>query len=264
VLVDRIAMQTSTTSSKELDGQVAIVTGSSSGIGRATALALASAGADLVVHAAHQREGVDATAKQVRDWGQEAIVVMADFYDPAQVHALAEQSWNWRGGVDILVNNAGAEVLMGSAAKAAYDEKLHRLWQIDVLGSIRLARSIGQRMQARGRGVIVNIGWDQVDSGMAGDTGELFATTKGAVTAFTRSLAKSLAPQVRVNCVAPGWIKTAWGESASQAWQERAKNESLLARWGTPEDVAQAIRFIASPQASFVTGQVISVNGGRV
>jgi len=79
VLVDRIAMQTSTTSSKELNGQVAIVTGSSSGIGRATALALASAGADLVVHAAHQREGVDATAKQVRDWGQEAIVVMADF-----------------------------------------------------------------------------------------------------------------------------------------------------------------------------------------
>src|SRR5262245_48391284 len=157
-------MQTST--SKDLNGQVAVVTGSSSGIGRATALALAGAGANVVVHAAHHREAADATAKQIRDSGQEALVLMANFSDAAQLDDLAEQSWNWRGGVDILVNNAGAEILMGSAAKATFDEKLNRLWQIDVLGSIRLARSIGGRMQTRGHGVIVNIGWDQVDSGM--------------------------------------------------------------------------------------------------
>src|SRR5262245_56230868 len=139
-------MQTST-SSKDLNGQVAIVTGSSSGIGRATALALAAAGADVVVHAAHHREVADATVKQIRDSGQEAIVVMADFSDTAQLDEFAEKSWNWRGGVDVLVNNAGAEILMGSAAKATFDEKLNRLWQIDVLGSIGLARMIGRRMQ---------------------------------------------------------------------------------------------------------------------
>ena len=97
---------------------------------------------------------------------------------------------------------------------------------------------------------------------MAGDSGELFAAAKGAVMAFSKSLARSLAPEVRVNCVAPGWIKTDWGAGASQYWQDRAKSESLLARWGTPEDVAAIVRWLASPAAGFVTAQTIMVNGG--
>ncbi len=97
---------------------------------------------------------------------------------------------------------------------------------------------------------------------MAGDSGQLFAAVKGAIMAFSRSLARSLAPEVRVNCLAPGWIKTAWGEGASECWQERAERESLLARWGTPEDVARVARFLVSPAAGFLTGQIIHVNGG--
>jgi 3-oxoacyl-[acyl-carrier protein] reductase len=99
---------------------------------------------------------------------------------------------------------------------------------------------------------------------MEGDSGELFAATKGAIMAFTRSLALSLAPTVRVNALAPGWIKTAWGESASAAWQVRALRETPLARWGTPDDVAHAARFLVSPDAAFLTGQVLRVNGGAV
>ena len=102
-------------------------------------------------------------------------------------------------------------------------------------------------MKAQGRGSIVTMGWDQAETGMEGDSGELFAATKGAVLAFTRSLALSLAPEVRVNAVAPGWIKTAWGESASGAWQDRVLRETPLARWGTPEDVAEAARFLVGP-----------------
>ncbi len=117
-------------------------------------------------------------------------------------------------------------------------------------------------MKDRGSGVILNIGWDRALHGMEGDSGELFAATKGAVMAFTASLAKSLAPQVRVNCLAPGWIKTKWGEKAPDYWHQRAVGESLLRRWGTPEDVARVARFLASPAAAFVTGQVIPVNGG--
>ena len=117
-------------------------------------------------------------------------------------------------------------------------------------------------MADREGGSIVTIGWDQAATGMEGDSGELFAATKGAVMSFTRSLAKSLAPKVRVNCVAPGWIRTAWGEGASESWQSRAIRESLLGRWGTPEDIAAAVHWLVSPRAAFVTGQVINVNGG--
>ena len=109
-------------------------------------------------------------------------------------------------------------------------------------------------MKQRGSGSILNIGWDQAATGMEGDSGEMFATTKGAVMAFTLSLAKSLAPEVRVNCIAPGWIKTDWGEEASDYWQQRAIGESLLQRWGTPEDIAKAARFLASDEATFING----------
>jgi 3-oxoacyl-[acyl-carrier protein] reductase len=108
------------------------------------------------------------------------------------------------------------------------------------------------------------MGWDQAETGMESDSGQLFAAAKGAVMAFTKSLALTLAPEVRVNCLAPGWIKTAWGETASQTWQERAVRESPLERWGTPEDVARAARWLASPAADFLTGQIIRVNGGAV
>ena len=99
---------------------------------------------------------------------------------------------------------------------------------------------------------------------MEGDSGQLFAAIKGAVMCFTRSLALSLAPEVRVNCVAPGWIRTAWGETASATWQERVREETPLRVWGLPEDVAETAVWLASSSARFITGQTIRVNGGAV
>ncbi len=245
-----------------LAGQTAVVTGSSSGIGRAIAVELARAGADVLVHARQNRAGADATATQVRSLRREPHVLLADLADPAEQDRLVEAAWQWRP-IDVWVNNAGADVLTGPAAEWSFEDKLAALWQVDVVASLRLARAVGVRMKARGRGAIVNIGWDQVDSGMAGDSGELFAAAKGAVMAATRSLAGSLAREVRVNCVAPGWIRTAWGERASAAWQARARRESLADRWGEPEDVARTVVWLVSPAASFVNAQVIHVNGGR-
>ncbi len=167
------------------------------------------------------------------------------------------------GPIDIWINNAGADVLTGEAANWSFEEKLAALWKVDVVASLRLSRAVGQRMRERGHGVILNMGWDQAETGMAGDSGEMFAAVKGAVMAATRSLAKSLAPQVRVNCIAPGWIRTDWGQKASAEWQERAKCESLLARWGEPEDVARVACFLVSPAAEFINGQIIPINGGR-
>jgi 3-oxoacyl-[acyl-carrier protein] reductase len=245
-----------------LAGQTAVVTGSSSGIGRAIALALAEAGADVLVHARRSRAAADEVATAIRDLGRNADVDLCDLADETTLAPLVERAWGWRGKVDLWINNAGADVLTGEAARWPFERKLAQLWSVDVAATIHLSRLAGARMHARGSGSIINIGWDQVEYGMGGDSGELFAATKGAVMAFTRSLAKSLAPRVRANCVAPGWIQTAWGEHASDYWQQRAKRESLLERWGTPADVAQAVLFLSSPSAAFITGQVLPVNGG--
>jgi len=112
--------------------------------------------------------------------------------------------------------------------------------------------------------VILTMGWDQAETGMEGDSGQLFGAAKAAVIAFSKSLAVSLAPAVRVNCLAPGWVRTAWGAGASAAWQERVRRETPLGRWGEPEDVAGAAVWLASDAAAFVTGQVVRVNGGAV
>jgi 3-oxoacyl-[acyl-carrier protein] reductase len=243
-------------------GQIAVVTGGSGGIGRAVALELARGGADVVVHGCRRREAAEEVAGEIRQLGRTTTVVLADLAENKPREDFAEAAWSWRGGVDIWVNVAGADVLTGAAAGWTFERKLEALWRIDVAGTIGLSRDIGGRMKARGQGVILNIGWDQAEQGMAGDSGEMFATIKGAVIAFTRSLAQSLAPEVRVNCLAPGWIRTAWGERAPDYWQERATRQALRGRWGTPEDVAQAAAFLASPAADFITGQVVAVNGG--
>jgi 3-oxoacyl-[acyl-carrier protein] reductase len=127
-----------------------------------------------------------------------------------------------------------------------------------------LARDAARRMISAGGGVILNMGWDQAETGMAGDSGQLFGATKAAVMTFTKSLAVSVAPSVRVNCLAPGWIRTAWGQRASDSWQQRAAREAPLGRWGTPEDVARVARFLCSPAAGFMTGQVVRINGGAI
>ncbi len=247
----------------ELGGRVAVVTGSSGDIGRAIALELAAAGADCLIHGRANREGAEATAAEVRRGGRQAELLLADLAETDQQDDFAARAWAWRGHVDIWINNAGVDTLTGAAAEWSFEQKLTALLQVDVLATVRLSRAVGTRMKQRGSGTIINIGWDQSETGMAGDSGELFAATKGAVAAFTRSLAQSVAPEVRVNCIAPGWIKTAWGRQASDAWQERAVGESLLGRWGTPEDVARMARFLVSPAAAFINGQVIAVNGGR-
>jgi 3-oxoacyl-[acyl-carrier protein] reductase len=257
---------TTTFATNELCGKIAVVTGSSSGIGRAIALELARAGADVVAHGRSNRAGAEATKREIEGIGCNATALFADVSDPTSHASFVEQAWEWRGGVDVWINNAGADVLTGENANLSFDEKLAILWQVDVLATIRLSRLVGERMQQRGHSqedaVILNLGWDQAEHGMAGDSGEMFAAIKGAVMSFSKSLAHSLAPTVRVNCLAPGWIKTSWGDDASEYWQERARRESLLDRWGTPEDVARVARFLASPAASFITGQVIPVNGG--
>jgi 3-oxoacyl-[acyl-carrier protein] reductase len=251
-------------STVNLQGMRTIVLGSTSGIGRAVALALAGAGADVIVHGRSSKKAAEDVAGLVRERGGKSAVLMADLADRSSGDRLVDQAWSLWGGLDAWLHLAGADTLTGPAAKLSFDAKLDLLWSVDVVPTIRLCRSVGRRMVSQRSGSIVTMGWDQAETGMEGDSGELFAATKGAILAFTRSLALSLAPSVRVNAVAPGWIKTAWGKTASQAWQDRVIEETPLARWGTPEDVAAAACFLVSDAAAFLTGQIIRVNGGSI
>jgi 3-oxoacyl-[acyl-carrier protein] reductase len=251
-------------SSDQLQGLRAAVLGSTSGIGEATALALASRGADVVVHGRSSNEAAERVAGTIQRMGRKAHVVMGDLSDRVESDRVADEAWSVWDGLDAWLHFAGADTLTGRGRKLDFETKLDTLLAVDVVATMRLTRDIGRRMKARGAGSIVTMGWDQAESGMEGDSGELFAATKGAIMAFTRSLALSLAPTVRVNAVAPGWIKTAWGESASKRWEDRVLRETPLGRWGTPDDVARVACFLVSPAAEFFTGQVVRVNGGAV
>ena len=248
----------------DLSGCRAVVTGASSGIGRAIALELARGGADVLVHCGSSLSQAQIVRDECRTLGRESEVLSQDVSEASSLAEFVERAWQCWGGIEIWINNAGADLLTGSGARLEYSERLQRLFEVDIRSTIHLARDVGRRMRETGRGVILNIGWDQAERGMAGDSGELFAAAKSAVMGFTRSLAMSLAPKVRVNCIAPGWIRTAWGEQASETWQQRVLDETPLARWGTPEDVACLARFLASDQAAYITGQVININGGAV
>ncbi len=247
---------------RELAGLRAFVAGSSSGIGRAVALELAEAGADLIVHGHRSHESVEAVAKELRLFGGNVESLVADIADPGECERLVADAWG--DGLEIFVQCAGVDLLTTEAVDWPFDRKWEALSSVDVAGTMRLCRALGERMAARRGGSIVTIGWDQAETGFAGESGQLFGAAKSAVMAFTKSLARTLAPSVRVNCVAPGWIKTAWGESASESWQSRVASETPLARWGLPEDVAAAVRWLVSTGAAFITGQVVRVNGGVV
>lgn len=249
---------------RELSGLRALVTGSTSGIGRAIALELAAAGADVIVHGRRSAERAAEVTALCQQHQVRARCLMADLADEAALGQFVTEAWQAWDGLDIWVNNAGADTLTGAAAHWPFERKLAELWAVDVRATMLLSRRVGGLMKQRGRGVLLTMGWDQAATGMEGDSGQLFGAVKGAIMAFTKSLALSLAPEVRINCIAPGWIRTAWGETASHVWQDRVLRETPLKRWGTPQDIAHAARWLASPAAEFLTGQVINVNGGVV
>jgi 3-oxoacyl-[acyl-carrier protein] reductase len=241
-----------------------VVTGASTGIGRACAMELARDGWNVALHYRRSVDSARQVARAIESLGGQTRLLQADLDESDACESLVEQAWEETGGFAGWVQAAGADLLTGPESKWPFEKKLDYITRVDLVGTIRCTRAAGRRLAERGDGVMVTVGWDQSATGMAGDSGELFAAVKGGIAAFSRSLAKSLAPRVRVNCVAPGWIKTAWGETASSVWQERACREASLARWGTPDDIAQAVVFLASDRSSFVTGQTLCVNGGAV
>jgi 3-oxoacyl-[acyl-carrier protein] reductase len=245
---------------RRLDGVRAVVTGASSGIGAAIAQAFGEAGATvLVTHRDSEREAA-AVAEPI-----EALVVQADLRTRDACEALVTEAGERLGGLDLWVNNAGADVLTGKAAEWEWEDKLDLLLAVDLKGTVACSYAVGAVMREQpSGGTILNMSWDHVTAGLAGENPELFSAVKGGVLAFSKSLARSLAPRVRVNVLCPGWIETRFGEQADRDFHRSVAESTPLGRWGRPEDVAAAALWLASPEAAFVTGQAVNVNGGVV
>jgi 3-oxoacyl-[acyl-carrier protein] reductase len=247
---------------RRLDGVRAVVTGASSGIGAAIAEAFGGAGAAVLLTHRDSAEAASAVAERV---GGRALVAQADLGESDACEALVAQARDRLGGLDVWVNNAGADVLTGEAAGWDWERKLDLLLAVDLKGTIACSYAAGAVMRDQpGGGTIVNMSWDHVTAGMAGDNPELFSAVKGGVLAFSKSLARGLAPRVRVNVLCPGWIETAFAQGADREFHRSVAESTPLGRWGRPEDVAAAALWLASPEAGFVTGQAVNINGGVV
>jgi 3-oxoacyl-[acyl-carrier protein] reductase len=241
------------------------VTGASSGIGRAIAEVYAAEGAVVLLSHRASPERAREVSDAIAARGGRALVRQADLATRDACERLVAEARDELGRVDVWVNNAGADVLTGEAAAWEWERKLDVLLAVDLKGTIACSYAIGDIMRDQERGgAIVNMSWDHVTSGMAGENPQLFAAVKGGVLAFSKSLARSLAPDVRVNVLCPGWIETSFGEQADPDFRRSVARDTPLGRWGRPEDVAGAALYLASPEAAFVTGQAIGVNGGVV
>lgn len=166
--------------------------------------------------------------------------------------------------IDVWINNAGADILTGQATQLARRQKLDTVLTVDLRGTVLASWAAVDLMRKQGGGNIINMAWDHVNVGMEGENPVLYSAAKGGVASFSRSLARDVAPDIRVNILAPGFIETAFGEGANPNFRQKVVEMTPLRRWGTPEDVASAAVFLASDDSAFLTGQMIMVNGGVV
>jgi 2-dehydro-3-deoxy-D-gluconate 5-dehydrogenase len=243
-----------------LEGRTALVTGASRGLGRAMAVALAGAGADVVC-ASSRREGTDTTAEAIRDIGREAWQVGADLSDPDAVLRLAAEVEEVAGRIDILVNNAGT-VRRHPADRFPYEDWRHVV-QTNLDSVFLLTQRFGQRMMVRGEGKIINVA--SLLSFSGGITVPAYTASKHAVAGLTKALANEWARHgIQVNAIAPGYFRTD-NTQALQDDPERSRDISAripAARWGEPDDLAGAVVFLASSASDYVNGHVLVVDGG--
>jgi 3-oxoacyl-[acyl-carrier protein] reductase len=247
-----------------LERKNVLVTGASSGIGRAIALRCAHAGADLAITYRKNQEGAEATAREIRSLGRRAEVLRIDISREADIQNLTAQLSRQFARLDVWINNAGADILTGDGGRLSRLQKLDLVLAVDLRGTVLASWAAVDLMQKQGGGSIINMAWDHAIQGMEGENPVVYAAAKGGVASFSRSLARDVAPDIRVNILAPGFIETAFGEEANPKFRQKVIDMTPLRRWGKPDDVAGAAVFLASDDAAFLTGQTIMVNGGVV
>lgn len=241
--------------------RVALVTGASRGIGQAIAVELAREGWAVCVNYLKHREAAESLVRQLRDGGHMAIAVGADVADRQAVEAMVRATKAELGPVDLLVNNAG--ISRQGLFQDTDDETWDRTLAVNLTGARNTAKAVLPHMLSEKRGCIINISsiW-----GLRGASCEVaYACSKAAIIGLTRSLALELAPSgIRVNCVAPGCIETDMVRALGEETRAMLVEETPMGRLGTPEDIAHAVAFLASKRAAFLTGQVLTADGGFI
>ena len=239
-----------------------VVTGAGRGIGRALAQEFATQGATVLVHYGSAQQQAEEVVRQIEAEGGRAVLVQADLRMPGGAARLVVQAREKLGSIDVWINNAGASANSEEVRGLSEDEMFERIMAVDVKATWRCSRDIAPYVTTGGS--ILTIGWDHALDGAPGLPSQLYAMSKGAVISLTRCLAKELAPRVRVNCIAPGAVENEWALSRSESFRRKVAQGIPLQRWGTPADIVAAALFLASPAASFITGQVLVVDGGDV
>jgi 3-oxoacyl-[acyl-carrier protein] reductase len=245
-----------------LRDRVAIVTGGSRGIGRATVQRLAEAGAHVLVnYFTHDREA-ELAVRSARDLGVEALPVQGDVSRGDTAERLVDAALEHFGQVDVLVANAG--IWEGAPVEEMPERLWDRVLDANLRGTFTCCRAVVPCMKARGRGSIV------VVSSTAGQRGEAgysnYAASKGGQISFAKSLATELAPQIRVNCVAPGWVDTEMNDPVfhNNGFKRHVEDAIPLRRIASPDDIALSVAFLASDWSRHITGEVLNLNGGSV
>lgn len=246
-----------------LKHKVAIITGASKGIGWGIAEIFAREGAKVVVVARSEKAG-EKTAKKICYQGGDAIFVSCDVSDEEQVKQMVQKSIDTYGQIDILVNNAGVGVY--KSVLEATSKDWDRCLNVDLKGVFLCSKYVIPFMQAKGKGAIVNI--SSVHSHATVNGAAPYAAAKGGTTALTRSLAIDYGPTIRVNAISPGWVATPLIDSLFSTYdnpeEQRylVEQRQIMKRIGTPEDIGHAAAFLASDEASFITGTELFVDGG--
>ena len=243
----------------DLAGKIAVVTGGSRGIGRATCVALAQAGAHVLVNFRSNEEAAAQTLRLVEEAGGRGELLGFDVADPESVDVIIKDAAKRHGQIDILVNNAGISVDQLLLRVSSKD--LETTWATNINGAIYCAKACIRSMMRNKWGRIINVSSVVAESGNAGQV--VYSSSKAALLGMTRSLAREYASRgITVNAVAPGFIETDMTADLPDAARQGIIDQTPLGRIGSPDEVAAAVVFLASEEASYITGQVLRVNGG--
>jgi 3-oxoacyl-[acyl-carrier protein] reductase len=251
-----------TSHNKSLAGHAALVTGSSSGIGKATIRRLARQGAFVGVHCHRSRTEAEAVLAEIREDGGDGVLLQSDLADAEQCVRLVAEMVEAAGRLDILVNNAGTVVERSKIEECSL-ELWHQVINVNLTSAFLVTKTAIPHLRASGRGAIVNVLSLSVQTGGA-NGGGVYAIAKGGLQVMTRTLARELAPAVRTNAIMPGVIETRHHEDFTTPQRmEQYRQETPLGRNGTAEEVAAAIAFLVSDEAAFLNGALLDINGGR-